>query len=716
VPLTRDLLLIGGGHAHALVLRAWGMKPLAGVRVTVINPGPTAPYTGMLPGHIAGHYRREDLEIDLVRLCRHAGARLILGKAGGIDRAARQVMVRGRPPVGYDVASFDLGITARMHLPGFEGHAVGAKPLDVYAARWRDFLGRAVAGRIAPQVAVIGGGVAGCELALAMAHALRQAGLVPQITLIEAGPQVSGLGQGARQKVMAALARYDIDLRVNTRVERIEADQVVLAQSDTVPAALCVGAAGAFAHPWIAASDLPVQDGFIKIGPDLGVMGDARLFAVGDCAHMAAAPRPKAGVFAVRAAPILLGNLRAALGVGKRRSFHPQRHYLKLISLGEKSAMAEKFGQSLSGGVLWRWKDRIDRRFMQKFTDLPVMQMSVPEGPLAAGVSEALAGKPLCGGCGAKVGGGVLQDALGLIAPAQGDVIAGAGDDAAILRQAGGGFQVISTDHLRAIVADPVQMTRISAVHALGDIWAMGAKPQVALASVILPQMTPDLQARSLREITQAARDVMMGAGAQLVGGHTTMGAELTIGFTVTGIRETMPITVGGAQHGDVLLLTRPIGSGVIMAADMQGDAAGRDVAAALAVMQEPQDRAAKILAQAHAMTDVTGFGLAGHVQAICRASGLGAELWQDKIPLYAGARGLSDAGVASSLMAANLRDAPVSGKDDPLLHDPQTAGGLLAALPEAAARVALQNLQGQGLSAAIIGRLGKDVGGIVLR
>jgi selenide,water dikinase len=208
----------------------------------------------------------------------------------------------------------------------------------------------------------------------------------------------------------------------------------------------------------------------------------------------------------------------------------------------------------------------------------------------------------------------------------------------------------------------------------------------------------------------------MMGAGAQLVGGHTTMGAELTIGFTVTGIRETMPITVGGAQHGDVLLLTRPIGSGVIMAADMQGDAAGRDVAAALAVMQEPQDRAAKILAQAHAMTDVTGFGLAGHVQAICRASGLGAELWQDKIPLYAGARGLSDAGVASSLMAANLRDAPVSGKDDPLLHDPQTAGGLLAALPEAAARVALQNLQGQGLSAAIIGRLGKDVGGIVLR
>lgn len=112
LPLTRDLVLVGGGHAHALVLRSWGMDPLPGVRVTVINPGPTAPYTGMLPGHVAGHYGRDDLEIDLGKLCRHAGARLILGKAGAINRAAREIMVQGRGPVGYDVASIDVGITA----------------------------------------------------------------------------------------------------------------------------------------------------------------------------------------------------------------------------------------------------------------------------------------------------------------------------------------------------------------------------------------------------------------------------------------------------------------------------------------------------------------------------------------------------------------------------------------------------------------------------
>ena len=156
VPLTRDLVLVGGGHAHALVLRRWGMNPLPGARLTVINPGPTAPYTGMLPGHIAGHYGRDTLEIDLVQLCRFAGARLILSHAVGLDRTARTVDVAGRGPVSYDVASIDIGITAQMDLSGFHEHAVGAKPLDRYAAQWRGFLEAVNAGEKPANVAVIG--------------------------------------------------------------------------------------------------------------------------------------------------------------------------------------------------------------------------------------------------------------------------------------------------------------------------------------------------------------------------------------------------------------------------------------------------------------------------------------------------------------------------------------------------------------------------------
>jgi len=147
VPLTRDLVLIGGGHTHALVLRRWEMRKLPGARLTVINPGPTAPYTGMLPGHVAGHYPREALEIDLVRLARFAGARLVLGEARGLDRAARRVHVAGRPPIRYDIASFDVGITARMPaIPGFAEHAVAAKPLDGFARRWEAFCAAVAAG------------------------------------------------------------------------------------------------------------------------------------------------------------------------------------------------------------------------------------------------------------------------------------------------------------------------------------------------------------------------------------------------------------------------------------------------------------------------------------------------------------------------------------------------------------------------------------------
>lgn len=714
VPFTRDLVFVGGGHAHALVLRKWGMNPLPGARLTVINPGPTAPYTGMLPGHIAGHYSRDTLEIDLMRLARFAGARLILSHATAIDRNAKLIHVEGRGPVAYDVASIDIGITARMGIEGFSEHAVGAKPLDVYASAWRTFLDAVGGGDKAATVAVIGGGVAGCELAMAMAFALREKGAKPEVTVIEAGPTISGVGPRARRKLSNAMQGLGITFLPNAKVTQIESGQVILEGHAPVTAALCVGAAGAFPHDWIAQTDLPLEDGFIVVEPDLRVKGDTDLFAVGDCAHMPFAPRPKAGVFAVRAAPVLYENLRGVLTEGKLRSFRPQKSYLKLISLGGKSAMAEKYGLAPAAPFLWQWKDRIDRAFMDKLDELPVMKVPALPSVVAKGVQEDAQVIPLCGGCGAKVGGGVLSQAISAgQGTSQADVIAGPGDDAAILRQPCGRYQVLSTDHLRAFIDDPVQMTRIAAVHALGDIWAMGATPQAALSTLVLPRMSTALQARTLREINDAAQDVFAQAGASIIGGHTTMGAELTIGFTVTGLRDDMPITVSGAQAGDMLLLTRPIGTGVILAAHMAGKASARTVADVLSAMEQPQQAAAAILRDAHAMTDVTGFGLAGHIQAICAASRLRADVTRDKIPVYAGARTLSDQGIRSSLLAANIADAPTTGIDDPLLHDPQTAGGLLAALSPDAAEKAMEALRAAGVEAVIIGKLSAGSGPI---
>lgn len=713
-PLTRDLVLIGGGHAHALVLRKWGMAPLPGARLTVINPGPTAPYTGMLPGHVAGHYDRDTLEIDLVRLCQFAGARLILSHATDINRSDHMISVEGRTAIAYDTASIDIGITAQMDMPGFTDHAVGAKPLDIYASRWRDFVAAVKSGAAKPQVAIIGAGVAGCELSMAMAYSLKQAGVTPSVTVIEAGDSISGLGNKARKQMLYRMQQAGVALCFNSHIQCVTATHVVLENQKTIAASLTVGAAGAFPHKWLLKTDLPLIDGFIETTPDLRVNGDPDLFAVGDCAAMPFAPRPKAGVFAVRAADVLHHNLRATLTGRPLRAFKPQKNYLKLISLGGKSALAEKFGFAFSSPLLWRWKDHIDRKFMEKLNTLPSMPVLAIPGEIALGAREIMQDKPLCGGCGAKVGGSILSAVLPSIRSIPGpDVIQGAGDDAAILRQPGGGFQVLSTDHLRAIVQDPFEMARIAAVHALGDVWAMGAHPQSALSSIILPRMSPALQRRTLREITDAAQEIFLDSGAALIGGHTTMGAELTIGFTVTGTRQSMPITVAGAKSGDVLLLTRPIGSGVLMAASMMGLAQGRDVATVLATMQLPQTRQAAILQNAHAMTDVTGFGLAGHVQAICTASRLRAEIRGGDVPFFQGARKLSDSGIGSSLLQSNIEYAPSTGISDPLLFDPQTAGGLLAALPPNAAKDAIDALAKEGLRGWVIGNLQEGSGPI---
>ncbi|MEM9709701.1 MAG: selenide, water dikinase SelD [Pseudomonadota bacterium] len=711
-PLTRDLVLIGGGHAHALVLRQLGMRPVAGLAVTVINPGPTAPYTGMLPGHIAGHYPREALEIDLYRLARFAQGRLLVDRAVAIDRDAKTVDLASGRTIAYDIASLDIGVTSDLPaLPGFSEHGVAAKPLGPLAARWRDFLAEGGADR----AAVIGGGVAGVELAFAMAHRLRQTRADARVTLLERATAMSALKPATARRLRARLEPGGVDLLEDVAVESIAGEEVLLNGHAPIRSAFTVSAAGARPFPWLAETGLDLSGGYAAVDQYFRT-SDPAIFAVGDCAHFAPDPRPKAGVYAVRAAPVLYQNLVAAVAGGPKRSFRPQRDYLKLISLGRKDAIGERSGLAVSGPWVWRWKDRIDRAFMEKLDALRPMATPQLKGPVAHGVREELSGAPrLCGGCGAKVGPGALAAALDKLPPAQ-DVSRPIGDDAAIF-EIGGARQILTTDHLPAFTGDPYPMARIAALHAMGDIWAMGAKPELALAQITLPRMAAALQTRWLDEILAAAGATFAEAGAEIAGGHTSQGPALAIGFTVTGRAEGAPITLAGAKVGDALLLTRPIGSGVLLAADMDLAAKGDDLAALFATLTTSQGDAAALLGEAHAMTDVTGFGLAGHLRNMLAACGVGAEIDLGAIPVFAGAERAASNGQRSSLLAANRSGVPelqATGPRADLLFDPQTAGGLLAALPEERARDLIAELHRRGhRSAAVIGRITDQPGRI---
>lgn len=712
LPLTRDLVLIGGGHAHALVLLRWAMAPLPGTRLTLIDPNPVAPYTGMLPGLIAGHYLRAALEMDLVQLARHAGARLVLGRADGLDLARGHVHVAGRPPLGFDVASLDIGISSDLPaLPGFVEHAIAAKPLGGYAERWETFVAAAEAGRNKPEIAIIGAGVGGVELALAMAHRLRGTkGL--RIALIERGATaLPHAGARARHRLLAHLADAGVMLITGVEPTRVTPEALILSDGRAVPARLVLGAAGSRPQGWLADTGLSLTNGYITVDATLRAHAAPPVFAAGDCAHMAHAPRPKAGVFAVRQAPVLARNLRAALAGGRLRTFHPQRNYLKLVSLGGRMALADKWGLALEGRALWRLKDRIDRRFMCMFHALPAMPAPALPRPAAKGLAEALDDKPLCGGCGAKLGPGLLRGALAGLPAAAGDVALGVGDDAAVL-SVGGARQVIATDHLRALTEDAFVMGRIAALHALGDVWAMGARPQAALVNVTLPRQSETLAARQLAEIMAGVTGALSDAGATLAGGHSAMGAELSVGLTVTGLAGKTLLTKGGAGAGEALLLTRPIGSGTLLAAEMARATEGRDIAALWALLSRSQGDAAALLAQeASAMTDVTGFGLAGHLDEMLRASALQARLDLPAIPLMPGAAALVAKGFASSVAPANraaligrvaLPDSPGAA----LLFDPQTAGGFLASVAADRAGALCADLRELGHEAAVIGQL----------
>ncbi|QFS82612.1 Selenide, water dikinase [Roseivivax sp. THAF40] len=714
LPLTRDLVLVGGGHTHALVLRKWGMDPLPGARLTLIDPTPVTAYSGMLPGFVAGHFTREELDIDLVKLARFAGARLILGPVTGIDPARKLIEVPGRPPVAYDVCSLDVGITSAMpDLPGFSEHAVPAKPLGPFADRWTAFLD----GTGPARVAVIGGGVAGCELAMAMAHALYAKGRAPDVTIIDRSQALSGLDRRTERGLRAALEARGVTLKENCEISELTSEGVQLAEGTFLTADFIVGAAGAKPHDWIAAMGLDHQAGFLSVSARLQ-SSDPAIFAAGDCAHLAHAPRPKAGVFAVRAAPILYSNLRAALGGGTWRRFEPQSDYLKLISLGRQSALGARFGLFAQGEWVWRWKDRIDRRFMEKLSQLPHMTPPPLPAHHASGLAEARGPKPMCGGCGAKVGRATLARALSTLPkPDRTDIVPLPGDDAALLHM-GATRQVLTTDHLRAVTLDPVVMTRIAAHHALGDIHAMGAAPQAATLNLNLPRLSDQLSARMLTEIVTTASEVLRASGAEIVGGHSSVGDELTIGFSLTGLAEAAPITLSGGQAGDVLILTKPIGSGTILAAEMQGQASGHDVAACWEWMCQDQSGAARILADAHAMTDVTGFGLIGHAQNMAEASGCGLALSLSDIPWMQGALALADAGHRSSLYPQNREVAPDLPETarHALLFDPQTSGGLLAAVSSENAAEQLKALRNAGFAAAEVGHLTARPGAIEVR
>jgi len=680
-PIVKDLVLVGGGHSHVLLLRMLGMKPIPGLRVTLVSPDFLTPYSGMLPGVVAGHYTAEDIHIDLIPLCRFAGAEFIQARVEDIDPYSKRVEIQGRPGIEYDALSLDIGITPNLDIPGASEHVIPVKPIGEFLSRWQSFLERLKTSKVS-SVAVVGAGAGGVELTLAIhEHISKHSSAKPAMHLIAASDVIlPGYHPDVQVRIRQHLLERKIEIHLGARVSGVTKSAVLNDFGGEVLADEVFWVTSATSQGWLGKTGLDLDEaGFVAIRATLQSTNFDSVFAVGDIAQSSEYPRPKAGVFAVRQGPILYQNIRRYLLGQKPKAYKPQAQFLSLISTGGRHAVATKGRYRAEGGWVWRWKDWIDQQFMDKFRDLPRMKPEPRKG-LLVDLDEQMR----CGGCGSKVSAGLLSEVL-----QNAGINTASLDDAATFEPPAGKVMLHTVDTFKAFTADTFTFARIAVHHALSDIYAMGGEPVTALAIMTVPYGTPRKIRATLEQLVAGSREVLAEEAVALVGGHTTEGAEMSLGFAVNGVATKSELMKKqGLKTDQCLILTKSLGTGAVLAADMQYRAKGTWVQAAISSMDQSNGDAARLLTQhgVVACTDVTGFGLAGHLLEMLKASKCSAVIKVASLPCLPGAvECLNDLRIKSTLhdgnKAACIDMTTIAHPSMAIVFDPQTSGGLLAAV-----------------------------------
>ena len=686
------LVLAGGGHSHALVLRRWAMQPSKrpNALITLVSRTSTALYSGMLPGLIAGIYQRDQVAIDLRDLADQAGVALVVAEITGLDLENQQLQLAQRPALPYEHLCLNLGAvtsTSPVPTPGL----VPIKPLEpalAFLANQDEQMGKQACASSLFQV--VGSGLAAVETVLALRQRWPRRPLVLRFRPRHLKPVL-----------IKALREASIQILDTSELNQPEALK-------TTPGLLCTGSR---APHWLASSGLPCcpNSGRIHTETSLQVTGQHQLFAAGDCAVINAHPRAPSGVWAVRAAKPLARNLEAACEGRPLRSWRPQRQAMQLLggfNKGQPTAWALR-GSRLVGShpLLWRWKAAIDARFMAMFQ--------------RSGSMDSAKAMP-CRGCAAKLPAGPLESALEEAGIAE---LGTHPEDAALLplKKASGTAPVLqSVDGFPALVSDPWLNGRLTALHACSDLWACGARVLAAQAVVTLPQTIESTQGTLLAQTLAGIRSALDPQGAQLVGGHTLeardgiaqppLSKAVQVTLSVSGEPDPTFWSKAELQPGDRLLLSRPLGTGVLFAAAMDGAAPAPALDSALeqmgtsqhVLLEELLDLQTEHPDAVHAATDITGFGLLGHLGEMLRNPGLKVVLNGPEIPALAEVLTLLEKGYASSLAPANRRawtlldngsvNLQLAGIDSggklhqallELLVDPQTCGPLLISVDD---------------------------------
>jgi NADH dehydrogenase FAD-containing subunit len=369
--MKKQLVLIGGGHAHMVTLANLDTFISKGYGVTVIQPSEYHYYSGMGPGMLGGTYLPDDIRFATRRLVEAKGGRFVLGKASAIDPVKQLVSLEGTTEaIPYDVLSCNAGsFVPRDMVRGDNRNVFTSKPIEELLVAQKRILELAAAGRIT--VAVVGSGPSSLEIAGNVHQLCREREVNPPRIQIFGGRNfLSGRPERVRLLARKMLTRKGVEIIEAGYVRQIESDRIVVEDGQEYKADIIFPAVGVKPSLIFARSGLPVgPDGGLRVNEYLQSVAHQNIFGGGDCIYFEAEPLDKVGVYAVRQNPVLYRNLMASLEDGTLEKFQPGGKYLLIYNLGDGEGILSKWSLTFSGRLAFFIKDWIDRKFIRAFQE-----------------------------------------------------------------------------------------------------------------------------------------------------------------------------------------------------------------------------------------------------------------------------------------------------------------------------------------------------------
>ena len=695
IPITNDLVLIGGGHSHLSVLMKLSKRPINGNRITLITNEIDTPYSGMIPGYIEGIYSWRDSHIDLYRLCLKLNVRFIHAEVERVSAYEKEIYFKDRPKIKFDVLSINTGIQSNnREIKGAAKYCLPVKPISKLT---NNFLNKITNFK---SIAFIGGGAGSVELALAIKKRFLNINQDIKITIITGKRGLlSTFPQKTKLTSLKTLEKFKIDIIEYKRVLEVKPKQIILSDKSMLKIDKAILSTNSMTPKWLAKSDiLLTKDNYILVNKSFQT-NYKYVFASGDVIDFNNQNLKKAGVFAVRSGKPLAINIKQFILGKKLVEYKFNKNYLALIGTSKRSAIATKYNLTFNSRFFFYLKKYIDQNFIKKFSDFKIRKKFTLEA-LKTDVlnifvkhKEKITDKNdimQCKGCAAKVPLNALKQALPK------DIVSTSEDAVSVPGQP----ELYQTvDMISSIITDPFLLGKIAANHSISDMVSVNSKITSAMMILQLPLSKTEINSRDLEQVLLGANEIFKTIDCPLIGGHTMIGKDKdpVIGFSILGQKQKKIKIMKNRRKiktKDLLILTEKIGSGLIFAGINNYLIDSYFQIDVIKQMIKGNLNFGKISNQLNilSMTDITGFGLANHLLNLIKRdnSKTGLTIYPNKIPLFEGVNECLNKDIKSSLFKSNYDIAQKDiiykrdkSKLDNILYDPQTVGGIAFIIPQ---------------------------------